>query len=534
MSFAWNEKLRRVGEKIDYGELIETEEGTVTKLQEWIRCANDIIYFAEHYCWINSLDDGIILVKLRKYQKALFKSLYDDTNEKQHRIIMSSRQSGKTESMSIYILHYILFHQDKRVAILANRENLAMEILSSVKQKYERLPKFLQQGVPDVGWSAGKMELENGCKVRTGSTSPNSIRGFTVDRLILDEFAIVPQNIADEFIASVFPTVSSGKTSKIIITSTPKGMNHFYNMWQRAVRGENNFLPMRINYWEVPGRDDNWKKQMIADIGPVRFRQEFECAFLGSSQLLVSPEYIERYGSFCVDPIEFKYNCALKIFEQPKKGCRYILGVDTAAGNGGDFSTIQVLKIDSATHIEQVAVYKANEVSYVVFGDAIRDISILYNNALIMLENNDIGSQVANYIWYELEYDKLVNLEKKQLGVRSTARSKVAACLNFKRLFELGQLIVKDTDTINEISTFEEVRPNVFKAQNGAHDDLVMSLLWGAYFLKTPYFDDPTSIPGYEPEKEKKVNYEGLGKLYVSNSNDPFYGMESGSDWLWN
>ena len=530
MSFAWNEKLRRSGEAIDYSEIIDTPSGQTTKLEEWIKCSNDIIYFAENYCWINSLDEGIILVKLRNYQKSLFKSLYDENEKKRHRIIMSSRQSGKTESISIYILHYILFHENKRVAILANRENLAMEILASIKQKFERLPKFLQQGVPDTGWSAGKMKLENGCEVRTGSTTENSIRGFTVDRLILDEFAIVPQNVADGFIASVFPTVSSGKTSKIIITSTPRGMNHFYSMWQKAVRGENDFLPIRIAYWEVPGRDEEWKKKMIADIGPVRFRQEFECAFLGSSQLLISPEYIERYGSFCIDPIDFKYNGALQIFEKPQKGSRYILGVDSAAGNGGDYSVIQVLKIDSPTHIEQVAVYRANEVSYTTFGGTVVDISKLYNNAYIMLENNDIGAQVANYIWYELEYDRLVNVEKKQLGIRSTARTKVAACLNMKRLFELGQLIIKDPETINEISTFVEVRPNVFKAQDSAHDDLVTSLMWGLYFIKTQYFDEPDKLSDNDVEEPKPtINYDGLGKVFIGSQDN----MNNPNNWLW-
>lgn len=529
MSLTWNEKLRRAGEAIDYNELVETPRGKVSKLDEWIKCATDIIYFAENYCWIRSLDEGITLVTLRPYQKSLFKSLYDENETKRHRIIMSSRQSGKTESISIYVLHYILFHENKTVAILANRENLAMEILAAIKLKFERLPKFLQQGVPATGWSASKMTLENGCVVMTGSTTENSIRGFTIDRLILDEFAIVPQNVADGFIASVFPTVSSGKTSKIIMMSTPRGMNSFYTIWQKAVRGENDFLPIRINYWEVPGRDEEWKKKMIADIGPVRFRQEFECAFLGSSQLLISPEYIERYGAFYSDPIDFKYNGALQIFEKPQSGSRYILGVDTAAGNGGDYSVIQVLKIDSPTHIEQVAVFRANEIIYTAFGNAVVDISTMYNNAYIMLENNDLGSQLCLYIWYELECDRLVNLEKKQLGVRSTARSKVAACLNMKRLFELGYLIIKDTETINEISTFVEVRPNVFKAQDGSHDDLVTSLMWALYFLKTPYFEEPEQLQGNDIEDQKpKPNYDGLGRVFISpvENNNP-------NNWLW-
>ena len=532
MSLTWNDGLRRIGEPVDYSEVIDTPEGRRTKLNEWIRCAEDIIYFAEHYCWINTIDDGVVLVKLRDYQKSLFKSLYDEQEERRHRIIMSSRQSGKTESMSIYVLHYILFHKEKTVAILANREKLALEILSSLKMKYERLPKFLQQGITTLGWTASKIELENGCKVITGATSMSSIRGYTIDRLILDEFAIVPQNIADNFFASVYPTVSSGKTSRIIITSTPLGMNLFYDIWQKATRKENDFVPIKIAYWEVPGRDEKWKKKMISDIGPVRFRQEFECAFLGSSQLLISPEYIERYGVNYKEPIELRYNGAMQIFERPIKGAKYVLGVDSAAGNGGDHSVVQVLRIDSPTFIEQVAVYRANDVSYTAFGLIVKEISDMYNDAYIMLENNDIGAQVANYIWYELECDRLVNLIKHQLGIRSSSKSKVAACLNMKRLFELGYLILRDTNTINEISTFVEVRPNVFKAQEGAHDDLVTSLMWGLYFLQTPYYEDEnsnaTAETSSETEQKPQVNYDGLGKVFTSYdmNNDP-------NSWLW-
>lgn len=263
-----NPNLRAAGEAHEY---------TPDMVNEWIKCKEDILYFAEKYFYIVSLDDGRILIKLREYQKRMLKAFIDPNPKKRHRIVLSGRQSGKTQVSCIFMVHYMLFNMDKTVAILANNERTASDILRKIKESYEALPLWLQQGVADSGWSKTQIKLENGNIMISGSTSSNGIRGRAINLLFLDEFAFVPNNIADEFISSVYPTISSGKTSQIIMVSTPKGMNHFYNVWINAVKGRNNYMPIKINWWEVPGRDEEWKASTINDIGPIRWNQEFEC-----------------------------------------------------------------------------------------------------------------------------------------------------------------------------------------------------------------------------------------------------------------
>jgi hypothetical protein len=263
-----NPGLRAEGETIEYSQEM---------IQEWIRCKEDILYFAEKYFYIVSIDEGRTLIELREYQKRMLKAFIDPNPTKRHRIVLSGRQSGKTQVSCIYMVHYMIFNRDKTVAILANNERTASDILRKIKESYEALPLWLQQGIRAAGWSTTQIKLENGNIMMSGSTSSNGIRGRTINLLFLDEFAFVPNNMADQFIASVYPTISSGKTSQIIMVSTPKGMNHFYNAWINAIKGENNYMPIKINWWEVPGRDDEWKRSTIADIGLIRWCQEFEC-----------------------------------------------------------------------------------------------------------------------------------------------------------------------------------------------------------------------------------------------------------------
>tara|TARA_R110001592_G_scaffold177358_2_gene417641 strand:+ start:97 stop:1008 length:912 start_codon:yes stop_codon:yes gene_type:complete len=265
-----NPGLRSQGEKIEY---------TPDTMAEWLRCKEDILYFAEKYFYIISIDEGSILIPLRDYQKRMLKSfsIPPEEDKKRHRIVLSGRQSGKTQISILFLLHYILFNEDKTVAILANNERTASDILRKLKDSYEQMPLWLQQGVVEGGWSKTTIKLENKNIVISGSTSSNGIRGRTINLLFLDEFAFVPNNVADDFIASVYPTISSGETSRIIMVSTPKGMNHFFNVWTKSIKGENNFTPIKINWWEVPKRDEAWKEATIQDVGPIKWAQEFEC-----------------------------------------------------------------------------------------------------------------------------------------------------------------------------------------------------------------------------------------------------------------
>ena len=516
----FNDTLRWEGEKIEY---------TPEMLKEWKRCHDDIIYFSEHYVYVNNLDTGYNLVKLRDYQKELLTAYMDDSDpDKRNTVVLSSRQSGKTETSSIFMLHYILFNEYKKVAVLANQANLAYEIVSNIKMKYEHLPKFLQQGIKRVGgWSAGRIKLENGCEMRAGATTPNSIRGFSVNVLFLDEFGIIDSKMAKEFIKAVFPTVSSGKTSKIIISSAPKGMNHLYDIWEKATRGVGTFKPIKVDWTRVPGRDEAFKKKQIEDIGILAWRQEYECAFLGSSKLLLEGDSLMTYG-IPKDPLRYEYNERLRIYEDYKQGCSYVIGVDPAVGNGGDDACIQVLRIDGKDSLEQVAVFNDSQTQYETFCQIAVELAARYNNPPMMVENNGVGTAVVNRLFYDLEYPEMVHLSKKGIGCPSSKQTKLEMCLMFKHYFEQGMIKVNDAQTIRQLTTFEEVQPNIFKAAGTAHDDLVMSLMWGLYYLKTPYFEEDAVLPPSMQVPEQ----EPISAFISTQGNGSFLDEEYSGGWV--
>ncbi len=477
--------LRGTDEKIDY---------TPELLQEYIRCKEDIVYFAEKYFYITTLDKGRVIPKLWEFQKRCLK-VYVDPNsglpeqnqDKRHIVFLAARQIGKTTISKIYMTHYILFNKDKNVAILANKEKTALKILWEIKESYKNLPLWLQQGVADAGWNKSSINLENGSRVIAASTASSAIRGETISLLYLDEFAFVPQNIADDFMRSVYPTISSGKTSKIIIVSTPHGLNHFYHIYRNAIRGENEYRAIKVNWDEVPGRDEKFKESVIRNNDIIFWNQEYGCKFLGSSNILIDSEILERMDT--TEPVDTKLGDLLQIYEQPQEGVMYILGVDSGKGTGRDFSVIQVLKILDEFDVEQVAIYRHNMIEPYGFAQVCIETSKFYNGAYMMVENNDVGSSVTDSIWYNFEYDKIINCDKKGLGIRSTKKSKLAANILLKRYLENGWLNLVDKRTVFELSRYEEVAPNIFRAGNHEHDDCVTSLLWGVYFLSTTFFD---------------------------------------------
>ena len=337
--FLKNSRLRSKNQEIEYTEEMQ---------EEYVRCAVDVCYFASKYFMINTIDEGRIIIPLWEFQKKVIKALINPPNGKRHVIICSSRQISKTTMTSIYALHEILFKKDYTIAILANKQSTAHEILDRIQMAYENLPLWLQQGVLEL--AKGKIVLENGSKIIAMSTSSSAIRGYTINTLILDEYSFVPINMQKEFMSSVFPTISSGRTSKIIIISTPNGIEMFYNMWISAVRGESNFYPIKIMWNEVPGRDEAWKQDVIAGLpdGLNQFNVEFGCRFLGSANTLIDPDRLDK---FRFKPyVETKWNGLMKIYEPPIEGKKYVIGVDTAAGGGmqsSNYSVINVLKINS-------------------------------------------------------------------------------------------------------------------------------------------------------------------------------------------
>lgn len=515
-----NQNLRGAGEKIAM-----TEE----QIQEYIKCKNDIIYFAENYYYIQTIDDGKIKMKLWDYQKKLMKIYNNPPNNKRHVIICASRQCGKTESTRVFLLHYLLFKNDSNIAILANSEKTAKEILARIKMSYQLLPLWLQKGVKEGGWNNLTIELENGVRILSSSTSSNSIVGFTINLLYIDEVSKIADHVFDEFYASVLPTISSGKSSKIIMTSSPKGMNSFYTIYRDAVKGENNFFPVKLPWNVRPDRDEQWLEAMKKDMPYSKFCQEFLCKFIGSSNTLIDGDVLESLD--IKKPVEYKYGGSFVIYENPIPKVKYVLGVDPSKGTGSDYSIIQVLKVIDKKDVEQVAVYSNNRIDPETFAGIVVDISNYYNGAEIMVENNDIGTLVCSRIWYDFECEKLLNLDPKGLGIRSTKKTKLEGNLTLKKYIENGWLKINDSETITELSKYEEVSPNVYHAntQDGA-DDRVTSIIWGIYYINSDYFDEDTGTSSIEfVNKDNRIQNSEEKPVFFS-SNDFVYDLPTPND----
>lgn len=483
---------------------------TENRLKEFIRCKEDILYFTENYFYIVDIDKGKHKIKLREYQKRMLKAFVSPAKGKRHIAMLSARQVGKTTISTVYLTHYALFQEDKTVALLANKEKTAVEILRRIKLAIQNIPLWLQQGISEAngGWNKGAIGFENGVRIIAGSTASSAIRGEAISLLYLDEFAFVPDNIADDFMRSVYPTVSSSKTSKIIIVSTPCGLNHYYHIWRGAIERDpkraNNFMPVKINWDEVPGRDKKWKESIIRDVGPQTFAQEYGCKFLGSSNTLIDPELLERIS--IRDPIDYSHlGNYLNIFEYPIKGELYILGIDSSKGTGKDYSVIQVLRIIHKHKIKQVAVYARNNINAYEFAQVCISVSEYYNECYMMVENNEVGGTVADTIWYTYEYDKIINCDKKGIGIRSTKTTKLAGNVLLKRYIDSGWLEIIERKTVYELSRYEEIRPNIFQAPRGQNDDHVMALIWALYFTTTLFFDGKT-LKVIKIEDEFKIN----------------------------
>jgi len=513
-----NKNLRAAGEKIGM---------TEWQIEEYIKCKNDIVYFAENYYYIQTIDDGKIKMKLWDYQKKLMK-IYDNPPEgKRHIIICASRQSGKTESTRVYLLHYLLFKCDSNIAILANSENTAKEILARIKMSYQLLPLWLQKGINDGGWNALTIELENGVRILTSSTSSNSIVGFTINLLYIDEVSKIADHIFEEFYSSVLPTISSGKSSKIIMTSSPKGMNAFYTIYKAAVKRENNFYPVKLPWSVRPDRDEAWLENMKKDMPYQKFCQEFLCKFIGSSNTLIDGDILEEIETS--NPIEYKYNSAFLIYEHPEPGQQYVIGCDPAKGLGRDYSVIQVLKLISEKQFEQVAIYRNNKIDPELFAGICVDVSEYYNCCDIMVENNDIGSLVCDRIWNDLECERLMNCDPKGLGIRSTRKTKLEGNLLLKKLLENNILKLNDMETLAEISRYEEVSPGVFHAntQDGS-DDCVTALIWACFYTTTEFYDPDSNGRSETKSKDNRKSTDEETPIFYSSkdmnfSNDGTY-----------
>jgi len=474
------------------------QEWTKEEVKEYARCMKDPIYFIKNYIKIVSLDKGLIPFDLYDFQKEMAGTFHNN----RFTICKLPRQSGKSTIIIAYILHYVLFNSTVNVAILANKAATARDLLGRLQLAYEHLPKWLQQGV--MTWNKGSLELENGSKILASSTSASAVRGGSYNIIFLDEFAYVPANVAEQFFSSVYPTISSGQTSKVIIVSTPHGMNMFYKMWVDAEEGRNSYVPIEVHWSEIPGRDVAWKEETIKNTSESQFNTEFECEFLGSIDTLITPAKLRQLTYR--EPT--KSNAGLDQYEKPKENHTYIIPVDVSRGTSRDYSAFTVIDISQIPY-KLVAKYRDNEIKPLLFPSKIYDVARAYNQAFVMVEVNDIGEQVANTLQFDLEYDNLMMASmrgragqvlgggfsggKAQLGVRTTKAVKKMGCSNLKQMIEDNKLIIEDLDTISELSTFI-VKGSSFEADEGCTDDLVSCLFLFAWASDQQYFKELTDI----------------------------------------
>jgi hypothetical protein len=513
---------------------------TEEQIREYVKCSKDPIYFIENYVKIITLDKGFVQISLYPFQKQAI----TDINDNRRVIVKAGRQVGKTTMVVGYILWYILFNQDKFVAILANKAPTAREILNRVKIAYEALPLWIQQGVKV--WNKGDIELENNCRIMATSTASSAIRGYSISLLYLDEFAFVPSNIADEFFTSVYPTISSGTQSKILISSTPNGMNHFYRMWTEAVEGQSGFKHIEANWRQVPGRDQAWADDQRRILKDEKFLQEMECEFMGSAGTLLSSVALKSLAF--VKPIHLSEN-GIKVYQAPIPEHNYVIIADTARGRGLDYSAFSVIDVTSIPY-KQVCIYKDNNISPIVYPSIIRRMGEYYNSAYVLIEINDNGQQVVDSLFDEYEYENILSTveikgkiavtwgygNKSYRGVRTTKSVKRLGCSIMKNLIEAQQLIIQDFDTISELSTFIS-NGTSFEAAEGSHDDLVMTLVLFAWLTNQKFFSELTNtdirLKLYE-EQMKQIEEERLptflgGHIDV-DQNDGSY-LENGDIW---
>ena len=483
-----NDRIKRVGIELSY-----TEE----QVAEIIKCTEDPVHFIKNYVKIVNVDRGLVPFDMWPFQEEMVKTFH----ENRFCIAKMPRQVGKTTTTVGYMLWSVLFNPDYTVGILANKGSLAREILDRLTKAYEYLPLWLQQGV--VVWNKGNIELENGSKIFAYATSADGVRGGSYNLIFLDEFAFVPHNMAQDFFQSTYPVISSGQTTKVIIVSTPNGLNQFYKMWTDSIEGRSTYKPLEVHWSQVPGRDEAWKNETIRNTSEEQFRVEFETEFIGSSATLISGTKLRSLAFH--NPLSSDEG--LDIYEQPIPGRLYICTVDCAEGVEADYSTINVVDV-TQTPYRQVAKYRNNKLPLLFFPTIIYSVAKKYNEAYALIETNNIGQQVVDILHYDLEYENIYKLEHHHIkgqsisggfrrstsfGIKTTKSVKKIGCANLKTLIENDKLIISDFDTIAEMNTFSRVRDS-YSAEEGNNDDLVMGLVLFAWLTAQTFFKDSTSI----------------------------------------
>jgi hypothetical protein len=486
-AYLGNPNLKKVNTPVEF-----TKENII----EYQKCAEDPIYFMETYMKIVSLDEGLVPFKMYDFQKHIVRTIHDN----RFTICKLPRQSGKSTTTVSYLLHYALFNPNSNIAILANKSSTARDILGRVQLAYENLPKWLQQGV--INWNKGNIELENKSQIVAAATSSSAIRGGSYNIIFLDEFAFVPPNIAEMFFSSVYPTISSGQKTKMVIVSTPYGMNQFYKLWSDAENKRNDYVPIEVHWSEVPGRDEEWKEKTIRNTSAEQFAQEFECEFLGSVNTLISPAKIKNM----VFKTPKTSSGGLDVYEDPIKENTYVITVDVARGVNKDYSAFTVIDV-SKMPFKIVAKFRNNDIKPLLFPHTIDRVGKAYNHAHVLVETNDLGQQIAEALQFELEYDNLLMTTNRGrsgqilgagfsgrgagFGVKMTKQIKKIGCANIKTLVESDKIQINDFNIVEEMSTFVR-RGQSWQAEEGNTDDLMMCLVIFGWLSNQPFFKEMT------------------------------------------
>ena len=514
------------------------QDWTEEQVGQYVRCQQDPLYFVTNFIKIVSVDEGLIEFDVRDYQE----DMIDKFHNERFVICKMARQSGKSTTILAYLLHYILFNENVSVAILANKKTTAMELLGRLQLAYEHMPKWLQQGI--LIWNKGNIELENGSKILASSTSGSAIRGGSFNIIFLDEFAFVPNNISEEFFSSVYPTISSGKTTKVFIVSTPNGMNMFYKLWSDAEEKLNDYSPISVHWSQVPDRDQEWKEKTIRNTSERQFQQEFECSFLGSSNTLISTEkllampYKQTIYSFD----------GLDVYQEPITNHTYVMVCDVARGVGLDYSAFSVFDVSKQPY-RQVAKYRKNDISPMLYPNIIFTTAQKYNEAFVLVEVNDIGQQVADILYHDMEYENMMMVtmhgrngqqigggfsKNVSMGIRTTKQVKRIGCATLKDLIERDNLIIEDFDTISELTTFIG-KSTSWEADDGAHDDLVMGCVIFSWLVQQRYFRELTDQDIREKmfaEQMKMIEEELVPFGFIEDGRDDTVEIP-GDDGVW-
>lgn len=537
-SYNGNPNLKRANQAIDW---------TPELIQEYLKCSEDPVYFTETYMKIVNVDTGLTNFVLYPYQKDMMNSF----KENRFNIVTTARQAGKSTTTCAFILWYILFHADKTVALLANKGDTAREILGRVQLAYQHLPKWLQQGVNI--WQKGSFELENNSRVIAAATSSDAIRGYSINLLFIDEAAFIDN--WDEFFTSVFPTISSGSESKIVLVSTPNGLNHFYKTWinSSAVENRNGYVGIRVTWQDVPGRDEKWKNDILAGMNfdTEKFEQEHCCEFMGSSGTLIAGWKLKEL----VHRTPIAQREGLTQYLAPEKDNVYVMVCDVSRGKGLDYSAFQVINCTKMPYV-QAAVYRSNATTPQDYAEIIHRVGTAYNNAAVMVEINDIGDMVSHALHYDYNYENILYTENAGMkgkrvtqgfgstkngvdkGIRTTKPVKATGCSMLKLLIEQNQLMITDFDTISELSTFSK-KGNSYEAEPDCHDDLTMCLVLFAWLSEQQYFKDITNINtlhALRDKSEEDIEQDMAPFGFVMNGQDDQFVDTDGLSadaWLW-